>query len=109
MVWWSSASLIGVEGYKELSKPKKRTAAAFAIYSAPLFYVFLRHLRNPEYGYKNMLRPAAFVYCTVIPIALLYYGFSRSKQAKENIYKRTVGDMSDKELLELYFWFRTQK
>ena len=102
MMFAYSRCLISDEDYYRLSRPKKIMFAFMACYTSVGIGIWAVKQKNPEIYYKKLLiSPFLLPLMSVIlPTAVFLY-FKKQREVTQDIYKRTVGHLSDKQMLEL--------
>ena len=102
MMFTYSRLLISDEDYYLSAWPKKVLFGFFSCYSVASLGIFLIKQSNPEIFYRKILiSPAIVAIMTLSPI-IAVYGFTvKHAQISRDIYMRTVGHLTDREMLEL--------
>lgn len=101
MMWQYSRLLISEDDFYKASKPKK-ILCVFGIAWAGIA-VFLRHkyLQNAEIIFKSFIMTPLMPIFGLSPIVMTTWYIKNQSKVYHEIYERTVGHLSDRELLEL--------
>jgi membrane associated rhomboid family serine protease len=98
MVWWYGLNLISEDDYYYQSRPKKYLGAFGVVWGVAAAYLKYRYRANPEIFYKTFLfTPFSPVYA-ISPIVACAWFYKKQQSVHLEIYKRTVGHLSDIQL-----------
>ena len=109
MLWWAGASVTGEKAYFENSQAKKQVAVVALSYGLSIFGLFYRSTTRGDLFVQNFMNPKGAAWISVVPLALIYWGQRKIKASRFALYEKSFGTLDDKELVDFYFWFRTQK
>ena len=101
MVWNYSTLFISEEDYKRASFPKKCLLGFAVCYVGVAGVIKLQHAKNPEVFYKRILFTPLTPIMAIAPLFAIYQYVRVQNRVYQGIYERTVGHLSDREILEL--------
>ena len=104
-----STAFISQEDYKKSSFPKKCLAGFMLGYAG--FILHLRHIykMNTEIFFKRYIASGAAPVIAVLPFLAIWQFYRVHCRVMQDIYQRTVGHMTDREMLELDIKFNPNK
>ena len=101
MMWNYSRMLISEEDFYRSSKPKKALCLFGLGWSGIAAILRLKYMANPETIMKGFLTTLWSPLFFVSPLVAVGYYIRWQSRIYHEIYERTVGHMSDREMLEL--------
>ena len=101
MVWNYSLVLISRDDYKLLGRPKKEAFGFACVWTALGAGLHQVWLAQPEKFYKKFLLTAWPVAFGVVPATVFGLLYRRQNRINHEVYERTVGHLTDRELIDL--------
>ena len=101
MMWQYSRLLISEEDFYKASKPKKVLCIFGLTWTGIAVLLRLKYLQNAETVFKSFLITPMMPVFAITPLIMSVWYIKKQSQVYHDIYERTVGHLSDRELLEL--------
>ena len=94
--------LVEPEDYYKTSQPKYKLFSFMAVYAGAVGFIWHTKQVNPEVYFKKMISsPIWMVPMAVAPFLAFYAYNKKTNELKHELYLKTVGHLTDREILEL--------
>ena len=101
MVWDYKVALVSQEDFYAMSKPKSRLMGFFGFYSLTCLWMYMTKQINPELYFRKLIISPVLVPTLAISPFIAIYAYQKAQYKVNNeVMQRTIGHLSDRELLE---------
>ena len=101
MMWQYGRRLISDDDFSLSARPKKQVCIFGLSWCGVAVYLRMEYFKNAEKVFKRFLLTPASPIFFIMPFVAVYWYIKAQSKVYHQIYERTVGHLSDRELLEL--------